>query len=199
MTLAFETFMKQHNSVGSEKADGYGRNAFVGLDAHEKEVVFNLLLTELPWSAEWLFRLDSKKALIAAKEKEEKLRGNPYEDVFILQEQIVKYSGDLLYQKHMVEDYFNYMDSSKPLVIDSISRTPTNEDVLSFFKQIIMVEADASAVARASRHLLNAMKIPCDTDEEEKIYNRLITALRSEDIKIKKKAIAEVEGCSAVS
>lgn len=199
MTLAFEIFMRQCNLSSSEKADGYSRDAFFGLDVHEKEAVFKLLLTELPWSAEWLFLLDSKKASVAVKEREEKLRGNPYEDVFMLQEQIVKYSGDLLYQKHMIEDYFSYMDSSKPLVVDSIARTPTNEETLSFFKQIIMVETNGSAVARASRHFLDAMRFPCDTDEDERIYSRLVNALRSESVQRKQKAIAEVEKFSGAS
>jgi hypothetical protein len=193
MSLAFDKFMRQYKATGGEKADGYSRDVFLGLDEHEKEKVFKLLETELPWSTEWLFLVDPKKALATAKEKEEKLRGDPYADVYMLQEQLVKYSGDLLYQQHMIEDYPNYIDSLKPLVVDAIERTPTNEATLEFFKQVIFVEVNPSAVARASRHLLDSLKIPCESDDEERNYKRLISELRSDNVQVKRRAIAEIE------
>lgn len=49
----------------------------------------------------------------------------------------MRYSGELIYQEHMIEDYANYAARLKPLVVESISRTPTNETVMSFLKQII--------------------------------------------------------------
>ena len=156
-----------------------------------------MLESELPWSAEWLFLIDKEKALIVSKEKEAKWRGDPYLDVYMIQEQIVKYSGDLSYQRHMIEDYRNYIDSSKPLVVDSINRTPSSDAALEFFKQVILVEVNSSAVARAARHLLDALKVPSETDDEEEKYKRLVNELRSDDIQIKKKAIARVSGCSS--
>lgn len=43
MTLAFEKFMKQYRMTGSEKADGYSSDAFVGLEESEKEVFVQLM------------------------------------------------------------------------------------------------------------------------------------------------------------
>lgn len=40
MTVGYDTFMKQYHAIGSEKADGYSRNAFIGLTSQEKEEVF---------------------------------------------------------------------------------------------------------------------------------------------------------------
>lgn len=193
MTLAFERFMQQYNATGSEKADGYSRDALLGLDEHERKKVFKLLETELPWSAEWLFLVDAKNAFIVAKAKEEKLRGDPYANVYMLQEQLVKYSGDLVYQQHMIEDYPNYIDSLRPLVVDSIDRTPANEATREFFKKIILVEVNSSAVARACRHLLNSLKIPRKTEEEERKYKQLMSELRSDSAQVKRRAISELK------
>ncbi|MFC0254205.1 hypothetical protein [Massilia consociata] len=193
MTLAFENFMKQFEMTGSEKADGYSRDAFVGLDSQEKEIVFKLLVTELPWSAEWLFFLDPERALTVVKQKEEQLRGNSYAHVYKLQEQLVKHSGELLYQKHMIEDYANYADGLKPLVVDAIGRTPANEVTREFFKQVILVEVNASAVARASRNLLSSLKVPRQTESEEQNYQNLMDRLRSDSDQVKRRAIAELE------
>ena len=179
--------------IGSEKADGYSQDAFTGLDDHEKETVFKLLVTELPWSVEWLFFLDPARALVVTKELEEKLRSDSYADVYMLQQKLVKYSGDLLYQKHMIEDYANYDDDSKPLVVDAIHRTPANEATIKFFKQIVLTEVNASAVARASRHLLDAVRIARVTKSDEINYDRLVNELRSESTQVKMQAIAKIE------
>lgn len=192
MTLAFELFLKEHSMKGSEKADGYSKSLFAELDANEKGIVFGLLESELPWSLEWLFLLDRDKALSVAKNQEVKLRGNPYADAFILQQQIVEHSGDLAYQEHMIEDYFHYIDSKKPLVIDALNHTPMNESVLKFFEKIILVETNHSAVARASRHTLNAMAFSRATESDKKLYERLLSDLKSDDVAQKKRALAEV-------
>ncbi len=193
MTLAFETFMKLYKMTGSEKADGYSRDAFIGLEEHEKSEVFKLLVTELPWSAEWIFFLDPEKASVVAKENEKELRGDPYANVYLLQQQLVKYSGDIIYQKHMIEDYPNYIDRLKPYVVDSIGRTPSNEAKVAFLKQVILVETNESAVASASCHLLNAVKFPRTNEADERNYTRLMSELRSDSTQVKQRAIAEVE------
>ncbi|MYN19495.1 hypothetical protein GTP81_22385 [Rugamonas sp. FT107W] len=154
--------MEQYQATGGVKADGYSRDVFEGLNADEKAAVFNLLATELPFSAEWLFFLDAEKALIAAKDEEQKLRGNGYESVYMLQEQMVKYSGDLLYQRHMIEDYPGYISNLKPLVVDSIGRTPVNTAMVDFLRQVILREVNPGAVARAERRLSAALNIPVE-------------------------------------
>lgn len=192
MTVALERFMRQYKATGNEKADGYSSDVFVGLDADEKVTVFNLLVTELPFSAEWLFFLDTEKALIVAKEEEQKLRGNGYESAFMLQEQIVKHSGDLLYQRHMIEDYPGYISDLKPLVVDSIGRTPANTTTVAFFKQVILTEVNPSAVARAARKLLAALNIPRTNEIEDAKYSRLVSELRSESAQQKLSVMSQI-------
>lgn len=170
MTSVFEKFMRQYKMTGSEKADGYSQDVFVGLSENEKRTVFELLVTELPWEIEWLFFIDPEKALRIAKEKESKLRGDPYGHAYLFQQQIVKYSGDLLYQKRMIDDYPGYPERVRPLVVDAIHRTPKNEDTVAFFKHVVLVEVNASAVARASRHLLDSLKVPQATEAEKENF-----------------------------
>jgi hypothetical protein len=193
MTSAFEKFMKQYKMTGSEKADGYSRDVFIGLNEHEEEEVFVLLTTELPWSAEWLFFLNPAKAAVVAKDLEKKMRGDPYKDTYMLQRQLIKYTGELDYQTHMIEDYPNYPDSSRPYVVDAVDGTPINQAQLDFFKQVILVEVNSTAVARASRHLLDAKKFPRISEIDKKKYDRILNELRSDSVQVKKRAIAEID------
>jgi hypothetical protein len=193
MTQAFETFIEQYNLTGREKVDGYSRDAFIGLAPDEKDIVLQKLTSELPWSAEWLFFVDKQKALAIAKEKEQSLRGNPDQDVFRIQQQLVKYSGDLLYQKHMIEDYPKYIDELKPLVVDAVDDTPVSDESIEFFKQVILLEANIDAVASASIHLLQALNVPRNTEEEKITFKRVLGDLRSNDLQFKRRGIAQAE------
>ncbi|MFS2027462.1 hypothetical protein ACL58G_23645 [Massilia sp. GER05] len=193
MTLAFEKFMRQYESTGPEKADGYSQDVFLGLDENEKKKAFELLVTELPWGIEWLFFLEPQKALAVAKDREAKLRGKPYADTYMLQQQIVKYSGDLRYQQHMIDDYPGYSENVRPLVVDAIHSTPQNENTMAFFKSVILTEVSGSAVARASRHLLDALRVPQVTPAEKENYRALVAELRSDDTQRKLRTIAKLE------
>jgi hypothetical protein len=108
MTTSFDEFMREHRMTGSEKADGYSSNVFVGLSAEEKETVFSLLENELPWSANWIFVVDPIRATAVLKELVEARRGDPYGGVYMAQQHLVRHTGDLLYQKQMIEDYPGY-------------------------------------------------------------------------------------------
>lgn len=193
MTLAFEKFMRQHEKTGGEKADGYSDDVFLGLAEHEKNVVFSILLKELPWSAEWIFLVDRERAVAALAEKESELRGNGHEHVYLIQQNLVKNTGNLEYQKHMFEDYAVYVNRLKPLVVDSIGRTPVNKELIDFLKEVILVETDVSAVARASRHLLRVLKFPNNSDIETANYKQLDTELRGENTQAKQKALLKLE------
>lgn len=189
MTQAFDTFIAQHNLTSSEKADGYSLDAFIGLSAEEKPIVFELLTKELPWSARWLFFLDKDRALATTIEEESELRKRKYGGAYMLQQEIIKYSGDLRFQQHMIEDYSNYDDDEKPRLVDAVNRTPTNQATIAFFKSVILTETVQSAVARASRHLLNSLDIPRASGEEEQNYRHLVEELRSEDLNRKLMAL----------
>lgn len=193
MTLAFEKFMKQHEKTGSEKADGYSDDAFLGLAEHEKNIVFSLLLKELPWSAEWLFLVDEERAVAELVEKERQLRGDGYEHVYLIQRSLLKHTGNADYQKHMIEDYPFYINRLKPLVVESIGRTPVNKELIEFLKKVILAEADGSAVARASRHLLGVLKFPNNSEIEAVNYKQLDKDLRGENTQAKQRALVKLE------
>lgn len=55
MTSAFNEFLRRYKITGSEKADGYSQSAFIGLNEHEKEEVFKILVMELPYSVSGYF------------------------------------------------------------------------------------------------------------------------------------------------
>jgi hypothetical protein len=160
-------FMKEYQMTGSEKADGYSVDALIGLSGKEKEIAFELLLKELPWSAKWLFIVDAQKAASVAREIEKEMRNKDGEDVYILQQQLLKYTGDLAYQQRMIEDYAKYRDKVRPLVVDAINRTPTNQAKIDFFKHVLLIEANSNAVTRAARHLLDTINFPRSTDSDE--------------------------------
>lgn len=179
--------------TGSEKADGYSMDAFTGLSEQEKEIAFEFLLKELPWSTKWLFLLDAQKAVLAARETEEEMRNKDGEDVYMLQQQLVKYTGDLVYQQHMIEDYTKYRDKVRPLVVDAIDRTPTNQAKIDFFKHVLLIEMNSNAVTRAARHLLDAINFPHSTDFDKANYDRLISDLRSDDTRVKGNALGKIQ------
>lgn len=192
MTISFDKFFRQFKLKGSEKADGYSKDVFFGLDQHEKEEVFELLLTEFSFSMEWLFFLDAEKALPIAKKKEEEMRGSEYAPVYKIQEELLEYTKDIVYQSHMIEDYPRYAESVKPLVVDAIGRSPANGAAVNFLKQVILTEVNESAVVSAALRLLRMLKIPRTNKSEEEYFQRLMTELRSKNTQVKLAAIDKV-------
>ncbi|RYZ83122.1 MAG: hypothetical protein EOP06_20500 [Proteobacteria bacterium] len=185
--------MKQYHATGSEKADGYSPDAFIGLAPEEKEEVFQLLVMELPWSVEWLFFLDAARALPIVTEAEQEGRGDPFGDTYKLQAAIVNHTGDLTYQEHMIEDYPAYHKRKKSLVVDAINRTPANDVTVDFFKKLILTETNEDAVAGASMYFLDSLNVANETQRDRVKYDRLLDELRSDDTSTKLHAIALVE------
>jgi hypothetical protein len=194
MTASIDEFLRQHRMTGSEKADGYSPNAFAELTDQDRDIVFSKLADELPWSAQWIFLVDAGRAATVLKAQEQAMRGDPYGDVFMIQQSLVTYTGDLLYQKHMIEDYPNYIEKKRPLVVDAVHRTPANEETIRFFKQVIMVEVNSSAVARAGRHLLDSLGFPRATEPDKKHYDQLLNNLRSDDSQLKEQTLLQIGG-----
>jgi hypothetical protein len=193
MTASFDEFMRQYRMIGSDKADGYSRDAFMGLDDHEKGTVFELLENKLPFSAEWLAFLDRDRAIAVFKNKEPEMRKDPYRHAFLLQAELVRHGGSLEYQGHMIDDYPNYADHLKPSVISAIGRTRQNRQTIAFFKSVVLTEADGQAAARAARELLSALKIPRTTVAEEEMRRRLMDELRSDDRQVRLRALGYLE------
>lgn len=193
MTAAFDTFMAQYRMTGSEKADGYTRDAFDGLTEAESETVFKLLESELPYSASWLFHLDPRRAQIVAQEVEEKLRGDGYSSVFLLQEYMVRYSGDIRYQEHMLEDYPSYIDRLKPLVVDAVGRTPANHNSIAFLERVVISETKLSTVKRAALRLLWHSGCAREHDDDKGDYAELLEQLTDEDDIVRRNAIDRIK------
>ena len=187
-----KNFLAKFGSTGSEKADGYSRNDFIGLTECEKKTAFDYLVLELPWEVEWLFFLDPKRAAIVAKKKEAEERGNRHSHVYLIQKQLVNQCGEMKYQQHMIDDYYNYIDCLKPLVVDAIAQTPRSNSSVNFFKNLILVESNEDALASASVHFLNSLGFMRETESEKKVYLQLLSQLRCDSRLVKISAIEYV-------
>ena len=187
-----KNFLAKFGSTGSEKADGYSRNDFIGLTECEKKTAFDYLVLELPWEVEWLFFLDPKRAAIVAKKKEAEERGNRHSHVYLIQKQLVNQCGEMKYQQHMIDDYYNYIDCLKPLVVDAIAQTPRSNSSVNFFKNLILVESNEDALAGASVHFLNSLGFMRETESEKKVYLQLLSQLRCDSRLVKISAIEYV-------
>jgi len=176
----------------SEKADGYSGNDFIGLTECEKKIVFDCLVLELPWQIEWLFFLDPKRAAIVAKKKEAEERGTRHSHVYLIQKQLVNQCGEMKYQQHMIDDYYNYIDCLRPLGVDAIAQTPRSSSSVNFFKHLILVESNEDALAGASVHFLNSMGFVRGAESEKKLYLLLLSQLRSDSHLVKISAIEYV-------
>lgn len=75
--------------TGSQKADGYSTHVLEGLMGREKDIAFKLLEQGLPWSAQWIFLVDAKRAVTVLKAQEPALRGDPHGDVYMIQQNLV--------------------------------------------------------------------------------------------------------------
>lgn len=193
MTRAYENFLRQYQAIGSEKADGYSRDVFEGLELQEKADVFKKLQSELPYTVDWLFLLDPAEAASIAKEKIHLWRGDPGKRVFLLQEAVIEHMGDLLYQEQMFQDYPHYADYLRPHAVRSISRTPSNVAKINFFKQVILVDANEEAVFEAADALLNMLGVPSSSDGEIQHYQYLQDRLCSQRVQDKLNAFTELE------
>lgn len=100
------------------------------------------------------------------KDAERNGRNNPYGDTYMLQAAIVNHTGDLAYQARMIQDYPAYHIRRKPLVVDAINRTPTNETTVDFFKKLILTETNEDVVAGASGYFLNSLDVSNATQQD---------------------------------
>lgn len=199
LTKAFEIFLKEHEAKGREKTDGYSPEAFQGLDDYERKTVFRLLAEELPWSVKWLFYLDKDEATKITVAIEEKMRGDKYSHIYLLQEQLLLHAASNDYQIRMIEDYQNYDEDLKPKVIRCICRTPFNENVLNFLRTIVLAEVNSSAIYWSSIHLLDMALVFYSEKLDEKRREELISSLRGNDRLMKLNAIDDMARMMSVS
>jgi hypothetical protein len=139
-----------------------------------------------------LVLVDLQRAIAVLESEEKRLRGNRYEAVYKLQEYLVRYSGNLVYQQHMIDDYSGYIENLKPLVVDAIGRTPANPATVAFFKQVILTETNTSAVSRAARRLLAAVNFQREIERDEINYKQTIRELTGDNFERKVRALAQI-------
>lgn len=120
------------------------------------------------------------------------MRGSEYAPVYKIQEELLEYAKDIVYQSHMIEDYPGYADSVKPLVVDAIGRSPANGAAVNFLIQVILAGGNDSAVAGAALGLLRMLKIPRTNKLEEECFQRLMGELCSENKQIRMMVIDEI-------
>lgn len=77
--------------------------------------------------------------------------------------------------------------------MDAVGRTPASMAAISFFKRVILEDANQSAIARAANHLLYAVGIPRTTETEKQIYEQLLSDLRNDSRDIKLHALMQIE------
>jgi hypothetical protein len=124
--------------------------------------------------SKWLFFLDAHKASLVVKEKEVEQRGDCHAHVYLFQKHLVNQCGDMKYQQHMIEDYWNNTDSLKSLVVNAIATTPVNSATISLFREIILSEIDENAIASASINFLESMGFSYSCEDEKRPYHRLM-------------------------
>ena len=81
----------------------------------------------------------------------------------------------------------------RSLVVDAVDRIQTNQAKMDFFKHIVLIEVSNSAMARAARHLLDAVDFTRAIDGDKEKYERLIGDLRSDDSRAKARALDEID------
>jgi hypothetical protein len=71
-----------------------------------------------------------------------------------------------------------------------VGKTPVSPASIDFLKEVILTETNSDAVARASVALMDALRVPCVTEEEQANFWRLNDELRKENIPRKLKALS---------
>ncbi|AXA92019.1 hypothetical protein [Massilia sp. YMA4] len=191
MTPAFAEFTRQYHLTGREKADGYTWTAFAGLAVDEKQIVFDMLVRELPWACDWLFALDPVQALVVAQRLEPEMRGRT--NAYWLQQQMVRHSGDLRYQRHMMEDYAVYPSRHKAQLLRSLAATPMNERTIEFLKHVLITEVERDAVFWAGCALMDAFRVPNSTEVERQRHHRILDGFRQSQPAARLAALARLE------
>lgn len=196
MSPGFSSFLARYHSVGSQKADGYGKTFFSGLLPHEKQQAFDMLADEAradPNAAEWLFLLDPQRAEATCLQILGEQTDRRFTAPFILLFQLWKHTGEGKYQQEMIDHYAEYGDAQRPLAVEYIAKTTNTAQLADFLKSVVLLDANETAVARASYHLLRLHGVPSSTDEERLKFRAYLASLKASSVQVKRTTFSELE------
>ena len=195
MTDVFEKFIKQYNSIGSQKSDGYDKSFFDGMTDLEKEKAFEMLVQELiaPGVIEWLYYLDLAKTKKSLINYISNLKKNEMDGVHRLYAFMFKQTGDKKYQDLLIDNYPNYPDREKRQAIWLIHASkPERAKEIALYIGIIKSSIRTKGLSTAADFFLRINGFTLDTEEEKKEFYRLRKDLESSDPALKEIAINNI-------
>jgi len=198
MTKTYQSFLRQSNAQGREKADGYDRSHFDGLDDTEREAAFIRLTEEAKYDHTcfvWLFYLDRNRAratclalLQNGELSDELCPVEAYRCLFV-------HFGDPAHQTAMIESSRLVRSAyDKPTAIVIALRAGNSPEVRNYLKEVVLGESDAETVHTAAFEFLCLYEIPRDSDANRAIFNHFEEVLRFGSTSEKQRVLVQVEG-----
>ena len=143
MTKTFDRFLKQFNSTGNDKAQGYDESHFDGLNEDEKKKVFELLESELiaPGVIGWLFRLDANRAENTLKNYITKHSGMPTSGLHRIYIALFHFTNNEIYLDYFERDFHSYYEWEKEDALQLYAAyTSDDSRKKSFLNQVMAAE-----------------------------------------------------------
>lgn len=196
MTAAFDNFLKQYNSSGSQKADGYNQSHFKNLTNTEKYKAFELLEEELiaPDVTDWLLYLDESRAINTMKQYISNVTPGTTAGVHRIYNALYKATGDQQYLDGLINSYKDYFDWEKEEALWLIrNNNPAIETTNNLYKNILNTEENPKAQALAADFYLRNKGYTCNSKEESKSFFNLKEQLISLNINERKNLLANLE------
>lgn len=196
MTVIFEKFKRQYYSTGREKADGYVRGHFDGLSANEKIKAFDMLSDEMgvnPDAVEWLFYLNDRKAKQVCLDYIQANKSGDKSGFFVIYYYLYKQSGDIRYQKKMIDEFYDFPDYQRGVALEYLRKTKVSMDYTDFLRSIIAGRHVEDLANRAAYHYLLAHNVPGETKKEQEVFDNFLDSLKSTDLSIRSTIMDEIK------
>jgi len=195
MTNTFSHFKNQLHSKGSQKADGYDKSHFDGLNENEKNEAFNLLKKEsvAPGVPEWIFYLNRSKAKEYFDDYIEK-NNSETPGIHRVYFQLYIETKEKHYQNLLINNFFNYPNRDSREALWLINGCDfENFMKIELLKKIILNHSPTKAVITASDFYLRLNGFNLSTQEEKDRFYEIRSLLSSNSIDSKMKAITKIE------
>ena len=159
-SISFESFLKEYNSTGKSKLDGYSIELLKNLTDNEKQKVIQMLSAEAPSlgaAIDALATLDKDYTL-------ELLLGLTKNKTTKSEQDLHKYLWIWRLEKNEVnaEKYFSCINTNNDLtvtkVLSSINEFPNHSCVINFLRKIILNHEEKINIGMASSELIRRSK-----------------------------------------
>ncbi|RLU00126.1 hypothetical protein [Ketobacter sp.] len=200
MTATFDHFLKQYNSTGSQKADGYNESHFDSLNDAEKAKAFDLLEQELiaPGVTEWLMYLDQTKAIDAFKQYISSATPGTSAGTHRVYNALYKATGDQEYLDKMIENYSHYLDWEREEALWLIrNNSPKPKAANTFYRNLLEAEYDPKVKSLAADFYLRNNGYTCNSKNESKAFFELKNKLTSLGIDDRDTLFSDLESFQA--